>query len=115
MNDCARRVTALLVHFREMEARGVQRRLAGERRRVRRRCGLELECRRVGAPQVQMSQGLAAVHRGGALEQCQRAIDVSVTQRGEPHDIERFDVVRIALENAAECGLGLLGLALLEK
>ena len=93
----------------------MQFRLARERRRVRRCGGLELERRRVGAPQVQMSQGLAAVDRRRALEQRQRAIDVSVAQRGEPHDVQRLDVVRFALEHAAELDLGLFGLALLEK
>ena len=109
-------VAALLMKLGEMQARGVQLRLDGaERPRVRRRGSLELERGRVGAAQVQMRQRLAAVDGRGTLEQGQRAVDVAVAQRGEPHDVERLDVVRVALEHAAECGLGLLGLALLEQ
>ena len=114
-HDRAHRVAALLVQLREMQTRDMQLRLARERPRVRRGGGLELERRRVGAPQVQMGHGLAAVDRCGTLEQRQRAVDVAVAQRGKSHDVERLDVVRFALEHAAERDLGLLGLALLEK
>ena len=114
-HDRAHRVTALLVQLREVQARDMQLRLAREGRRIRGGGGIELECRGVGAPEVQMSQGLAAVDRRRPLEQRQRAIDVSVAQRGEPHDVQRLDVVRFALEHAAEFDLGLFGLALLEK
>ena len=89
--------------------------LARERRRIRGGGGIELERRRVGAPEVQMRQRLAAVDRRRALEQHQRAIDVSVAQRGEPHDVQRLDVVRFALEHATEFDLGLFGLTLLEE
>ena len=51
----------------DMQARGVQFRLEGKRPRVRRSGSLELERGSVGAPQVQMRDGLAAVDGRGTL------------------------------------------------
>ena len=113
--DRAHRVPALLVEFREMQTRGIELGLARECRRIRRGGGVELECRSVGARKMKAGKRLAAIHRGGAFEQRQREVDVSITQRGKPQNVQRLDVVRVALEHAAERGLGLLGLALFEQ
>ena len=68
-----------------------------------------------GRAKVKVGKRLAAIHGCGAFEQRQREIDVSIAQRGQPHDVEGLDVVRFALEHAAERDLGLFGLALLEQ